>query len=92
MSHSAVSLVLKGRVQGVFFRASTQSRAEELNLTGWVCNRHDGSVEIYAEGNKEKLKDLIAWCRQGPPVADVTDVIVNWVAPEGLKEFIIRHR
>lgn len=67
-----------GRVQGVFFRVSAESEAKRLDLTGWVRNRPDGSVELVAEGTKARLDDLIAWCRHGPPRAEVEDVQVEW--------------
>ena len=64
----AVHMFVHGRVQGVFYRAKTQKVAEGLGLTGWVKNCRDGSVEIHAEGNKEKLEELIKWCRNGPAI------------------------
>ncbi len=67
-------LIIKGRVQGVFFRDSTRREAIELGLYGWVKNRLDGSVEVVAEGPKEKIETLIAWCHHGPPIARVTRV------------------
>jgi len=85
----AVRLFVHGRVQGVFFRASTQKVAEGLGLTGWVKNCHDGSVEIHAEGDKEKLEELVAWCRRGPPLASVSDIDLNWIEAEGLHAFDI---
>ena len=86
----AVHLFVRGRVQGVFFRAGTQKAAEGLGLAGWVKNCGDGSVEIHAEGNKEKLEELIAWCRQGPPMASVSNIDLNWIEAEGLRSFDIR--
>ena len=85
----AVRLFVHGRVQGVFFRASTQKVAEGLGLTGWVKNCSDGSVEIHAEGNKEKLEELVAWCRRGPALASVSDIDLNWLEAEGLHAFDI---
>ena len=67
-------LIIEGRVQGVFFRDSTRREAIELGLCGWVKNRFDGSVEVVAEGPKEKVETLIAWCHHGPPIARVTKV------------------
>jgi len=86
----AVHLFVHGRVQGVFFRASTQKAAEDLELTGWVKNCDDGSVEILAEGSREKLEELIAWCRHGPPMASVSKIDLNWIEAEGLSSFDIR--
>ena len=56
--------------------------AQKLGLTGWVMNCPDGSVEAVAEGAREKLDELIAWCRQGPTGARVTSVDVRWETPE----------
>ncbi len=72
------NIIVCGRVQGVFFRASTLEQAQSLNLAGWVKNLPDGSVEILAEGTRYALDDLVRWCRQGPPEAEVDDVIVRW--------------
>jgi acylphosphatase len=73
-SHARVHLIVKGRVQGVYFRASTVQQARHLGLTGWVMNCPDGSVEVLAEGPSDKLEDLVAWCGQGPPGARVEGV------------------
>jgi acylphosphatase len=86
----AIHLFVHGRVQGVFFRAKTQKTAEGLGLTGWVRNCSDGSVEIHAEGSREKLEELIAWCRKGPPLASVSNIDLDWVEAEGLPSFDIR--
>ena len=77
-----VHLKIAGRVQGVYYRASTVQQAQSLGLTGWVMNCPDGSVEAIAEGAKAKLEALIAWCRQGPDGARVTQVDVRWETPE----------
>ena len=73
-----INLIISGQVQGVFFRTSTLEQAQSLNLTGWVQNLPDGSVEITAEGQRFALDQLLSWCRQGPPAAEVKDVIVRW--------------
>ncbi len=73
-----VNLFVAGTVQGVFYRASTLERAQSLNLTGWIKNLPDGSVELLAEGPRYALEDLVEWCRQGPPAAEVEDVVARW--------------
>lgn len=73
-----VNLIITGRVQGVFYRASTLEQAQSLNLTGFVRNLPDASVEIVAEGPRYALEELINWCKHGPPEAVVQDVIVRW--------------
>ncbi|NOR13290.1 MAG: acylphosphatase [Candidatus Aminicenantes bacterium] len=69
---------VSGRVQGVFFRDHTQRWASSLSLTGWVRNLYDGRVETVVEGEKEKIEGLIAKLKQGPPMADVTNVKISW--------------
>jgi acylphosphatase len=69
-----VHVVISGTVQGVWYRASTKVMAEQLGLTGWVKNRPDGCVEAVFEGEEQKVKEMVAWCWQGPPNAKVTDV------------------
>ena len=73
--------VVRGRVQGVFFRQSTVERARALGLAGWVRNREDGDVEGLASGAPEALEQLRTWLRQGPPSARVEDV--EWSAAAG---------
>ena len=69
-----VHLLISGRVQGVFYRASTEAKARELGLGGWVRNLPDGRVEAVAEGPRAMLEQLVAWCHQGPPAARVGHV------------------
>lgn len=69
---------VSGRVQGVWYRKSTQARARELGLTGWVRNLPDGRVELVARGPRARIDKLVAWCRKGPPMALVEDVRVQW--------------
>ena len=69
-----VELVVRGRVQGVFYRASARDVAERLGLTGEVRNLPDGRVEAIAEGERERLEEFIDWCRRGPPMAEVEEV------------------
>jgi len=78
MARERIRLIVIGYVQGVFFRAYTVDEAKKWNLTGWVRNRADGSVEVVAEGERKNLDRLKEWCRQGPPSARVTDVKVNY--------------
>jgi acylphosphatase len=78
MGQKQVHLVVRGRVQGVYFRASTEHEARRLGLRGWVKNRPDGSVEIAAEGSEEALNDLVQWAHRGPSAARVDHVDVGW--------------
>jgi acylphosphatase len=79
-NHVRVHLRIRGRVQGVYFRASTVYEAQNLGLTGWVRNCPDGSVEAVAEGARDKIDELIAWCRRGPSGARVENVALEWRA------------
>ena len=73
-----VHLKIHGRVQGVYFRASTVEQARRLGLTGWVMNCADSSVEVIAEGVKEQLEELVNWCGSGPPGARVQKIRAQW--------------
>lgn len=81
---SRVHLRIRGRVQGVYFRATTAKLAQGLGLAGWVRNRHDGSVEVVAEGDLPSLHQLVAGCHEGPPMARVDDVEITWGDAVGL--------
>ena len=81
-------ILVTGRVQGVFFRDHTQKWASSLNLTGWVRNIRSGQVELVAEGDKEKIEELINRLNEGPPLAQVEKVDVNWEEYKGeFKDF-----
>jgi len=73
-----VHAFVSGRVQGVFFRDHTRRWATSLGLTGWVRNLPDGRVEVVAEGEKERMEDLVTRLKTGPPMADVQNVGVTW--------------
>ncbi|MEL6307908.1 MAG: acylphosphatase [Chloroflexota bacterium] len=70
--------IVSGRVQGVSFRYHTTLEAKRLNITGWVYNRPDRTVEVIAEGDESTLKDLEAWLYEGSPAAKVTGVDTKW--------------
>jgi acylphosphatase len=87
-----VHVTVRGRVQGVYFRASARDRARQLRLAGWVRNCHDGSVEILAEGDKAHLEQFIVWCHGGPPGAVVTDIDIEWQEATGeFTGFVVRY-
>jgi len=82
---------VSGRVQGVFFRQSTEGRARDLGLVGWVRNLPDGRVEALAEGDPAALDLWLAFCREGPPAARVERVELRWEEPTGeFERFEIR--
>ncbi|MBD3359556.1 MAG: acylphosphatase [Candidatus Buchananbacteria bacterium] len=90
--NARVLLKIHGRVQGVFFRDSAQKKAQALNLTGWVGNNSDGTVEIVAEGNKEKLQEFIDWCQQGSEAAQVSKIETDWQKSQAeFNDFLIQY-
>ncbi|MFO7603781.1 MAG: acylphosphatase [Gammaproteobacteria bacterium] len=81
--------IVSGNVQGVFFRASTQSQARALALTGYARNQADGTVEVLACGDMQALTQLQAWLWQGPPAARVDHVVCTSVEQTAPAEFAI---
>lgn len=75
-------LLISGLVQGVYYRGSAVETGRRLHLTGWVRNRHDGRVELVAEGEEASLQALLDWCWQGPTMAQVEDIEAQWLACE----------
>lgn len=75
---ASLQAIVYGYVQGVFFRAFVSTRARELGLTGYVRNMPEGTVEVNAEGERNKLEKLIAYLKVGPPGARVEKVVTNW--------------
>ncbi len=73
-----VHIVIRGKVQGVFFRDYAKKEAEKMQLTGWAKNIDDGGVEIVAEGDKMQLRQLIIQCEKGSPLAKVDKVEYDW--------------
>jgi len=80
---NALHAIVKGKVQGVWFRDSTCREASKLNLVGWVKNLVDGTVEVKAEGNKDELYQLVEWLNVGSARSDVENVDVIWTDPTG---------
>ena len=90
MERKAV-IIVKGEVQGVFFRASAAEKAAALGVRGRAENLADGSVKILAEGNGKNIEELVAWCGEGPPRATVESVEVEWTEPAGeFRDFRIK--
>jgi acylphosphatase len=84
-----VRLTIKGKVQGVFYRATAKDVADELGIKGWVKNLPDKNVEIRATASEELLQKFIDWCKLGPPKAKVDDVIVEELDFERFSDFRI---
>ncbi|MEZ4449495.1 MAG: acylphosphatase [Nannocystaceae bacterium] len=83
---------IRGRVQGVYYRASTREEALARGLRGFVRNRDDGGVELVAEGPRDAVLALLRWCEGGPPAARVDAVEVAWEAPDAppFVDFVVR--
>ncbi len=76
-----IHVLVTGIVQGVFFRVETQKSAIDNNVTGWVQNLEDGSVEAVLEGTKEDVDKVVQWCNQGPDAAFVSNVETTEQSP-----------
>lgn len=84
-------LVVRGRVQGVWYRGSMEREARRLGVGGWVRNRPDGTVEAEVEGERDAVDAIVAWAHRGPPSAAVDDVAVDWLEPRGEQgRFVVR--
>lgn len=85
-------LVVTGRVQGVCFRLETQRAAARFNVTGWVRNKPDGTVEAIVEGAQTDVMSLIRWCQTGPSLSQVKTVVVTWQDYKGMyDDFGVRY-
>jgi acylphosphatase len=82
--------IVRGRVQGVFFRDSTRAEAQRRGVAGWVANRRDGAVEAHLEGPADAVRLLIDFCSSGPARARVKTVEVTEIAPRGFNCFQVR--
>jgi acylphosphatase len=84
-------LVISGRVQGVFYRASCRREAESRGLVGWVRNLADGRVEALLQGPEETVEAMVAWCYRGPEEAEVSGIDVAYEEPrDDLSGFRVR--
>jgi len=87
-----IHLLVKGNVQGVFYRATAKKVADKLKLTGWIKNTKEGDVEITATGSEEQLNEFIKWCKKGPDKAEVEVVIIRDEPEKYFTEFEIIRR
>jgi acylphosphatase len=74
---ATISILVQGKVQGVFFRQSTKSKADALHITGFVKNNKEGTVSVVATGEETSLQILTDWCKKGPPRALVSNVMLT---------------
>lgn len=84
-----ISIIVIGKVQGVYFRQSTKEKAKELEISGEVKNLPDGNVHIVATGLKEQLDAFMEWCKQGPSRAVVKEIKVQAIELKTFKDFSI---
>lgn len=91
MDQVGVDVTVTGRVQGVAFRWYAEQQAAQLGVSGWVRNEPDGSVAVHAEGTRDAVDAMVAWCRQGPPSAAVAGVDVRPAEVRGAREFSTRY-
>jgi len=86
-------IIISGKVQGVFYRASTRDKALRIGVTGWVKNIPGGNVEAVFQGEKNKVMQMIEWCKKGPAYSKVDDVSVTWEeVKEEFETFEVRYR
>ena len=85
-----VHIIVKGKVQGVFFRATAKKLADRLSLTGWIRNTEDGEVEVVVTGTEEQLQQFIQWCGHGPERAQVEEVIKQDIGDIKFNEFLVK--
>jgi len=82
MSLQTAHALVKGKVQGISFRAEARSLAQKLNVTGWARNTNDGAVEIMAQGAPTALAEFLQWCHKGPAAANVEEVQIDYMEPK----------
>ena len=83
MAHSRAAVIISGRVQGVWFRQSTKQTADKFAVVGWVRNNPDRSVEAVFEGERTAVQAVIDWCQQGPDMAKVDNLQLEWLEATG---------
>lgn len=85
-----IHLLVKGKVQGVFYRKSAKEMADKNGVTGWVRNTAEGNVEMEATGSDAALQQFVSWCHQGPSRAVVSEVKVTPVADRAFSRFEVQ--
>jgi acylphosphatase len=86
-----VQIIIKGKVQGVYYRATAKKQALDLGITGEIRNTKAGNVEVIITGNENQVEDFISWCHKGPSGAIVTHVEVNNLPNRIFTDFSIVH-
>jgi acylphosphatase len=91
VAEKRVKVLVSGQVQGVFFRVECARRARDLGVGGHAQNLSDGRVEAVFEGDAHSVDQMITWCREGPPLAQVVTVQIEEESPRGERDFRITH-
>ena len=84
-----IRLIIKGKVQGVFYRATAKDIADELDVKGWIRNLPDKNVEVTATATEDSLQKFMDWCKKGPPKAIVDEVIIHELNLQHFNDFRI---
>lgn len=84
-----IKAIVSGKVQGVFYREGTRKKAVSSNITGWVKNNVDGTVELQACGEKEDIEKFTKWLRKGPLLARVSNVVWSEIPVESFQGFVV---
>ena len=84
-----VHLIIKGEVQGVFYRATAKKTADELGISGWIKNTEEGNVEALVTGSRQQLVKFISWCKQGPVTAKISEVVSTEQTETFFESFVI---
>ena len=84
-----IRLIVKGKVQGVYYRAFIKEMADQLSVSGWIKNLPDKNVEIKATATEEQLQQFINWCKQGSARAIVNEVMIEELSIEAFNGFRI---
>ena len=87
---ATIHLIIKGKVQGVFYRKNAREEALSLGVTGWIRNKDDGDVEAMVSADPGKLVQFEKWCKQGPRLAEVNEVIITQCEEKIFEKFIIK--
>ncbi|SFS07615.1 acylphosphatase [Halomicrobium zhouii] len=90
MTDTRAHVFVSGKVQGVFYRATTREEARKRGVDGWVKNLSDGRVEAVFEGPEDAVEEMVEWCHEGSDRAHVEDVEIEYDEPEGFDSFEIR--
>jgi acylphosphatase len=91
MNQARVRILIEGRLQGINFRFNSQQKAKQLNLVGFVRNLSDGRIEIEAQGDEDKLAEMLTWCQEEPHSSHIRSLLYRYDEPiKGHSDFVVR--